>query len=72
MNTIQQLALDILIEANKFDDEEFEIAVQMTELILPLLFKHGYTTENLVAPLAEEYGRMVKQDNESIIKDFFG
>lgn len=75
MNTLTPLTLlahDVLANIDHLEDNAWEIAAKAVHTTLDLLFQHGYTAENMSKLLTDEYTRWNKQDDDEIIKEFFG
>ena len=72
MKPIQNLALALLAYTEHMDEDEFEIASSAIETTLKLLKTNGCVLQDFSLQLTEEYERMNHQDNDAILKDFFG
>lgn len=72
MKKIQNLALGLLAYTEHMGEDEFEIASGAIETVLKLLKETGCVLQDFSVQLTEEYERMNKQDDEEILKEFFG
>ncbi|MNR40138.1 hypothetical protein D3C85_1584000 [compost metagenome] len=72
MKKIQNLALGLLAYTQHMEEGEFEIASGAIETVLKLLKESGCVLQDFSVQLTEEYERMNKQDDEEILKEFFG